>query len=210
MLSYRRSMRIVTAAITSAVLVVVVAGCSAAAPEPTASTPSPVVNTPTAEPDAAEADFVDVDPALFFVSGQSDVWGEWATDDVNFVSPDGNIACGILGAEKDFRWGCKIRTKTWEFSSNSPDDFCFESQVSCGQGIEVEGTALPHPWRRSDPGFPATFALDELTDAIQVLNTGEAVTFGDVTCFSEESVVRCENAVSGHGFVISESRNEIF
>lgn len=178
-------------------------------PTPTHAASSPTA-TPTPDPTPEEPQFTAVDPTLFFVSGPSDTWGSWDTDDVNFVSADGNLGCAILGAEKDFRWGCKIGTKTWEFSSASPDDFCFDSQVVCGQGIEVEGSGLPHPWQRSDPGFPATFGMDGFTDIIRTLNVGESVTFADVTCFAEEVDVRCENAVSGHGFVISETRNEIF
>jgi len=197
----------------SALVVLGLSGCVAqpdAAPtSPPAATASPAP-TATTTPEPEQPQFVAVDPTLFFLDSIPESWGSWDSQDVNFVSPDGNLGCAILGADNSLRWGCKIGEKAWEFPSASAEDFCFDAQVSCGQGIEAAGTELPHPWFRSDPGFPATFAIGQPNDVIRVLNTGESVTFGDVTCYSEETDIRCENAASGHGFVISETRNEIF
>ena len=46
--------------------------------------------------------------------------------------------------------------------------------------------------------------------AIRVLQYGESVTFNGVTCFSEEIGVTCQNAASGHGFVIARDRNDLY
>lgn len=149
-----------------------------------------------------------MDPSLFFVNDfDNPMWSEWSSEDVNFASPSGNLGCGILGAEHDYLWGCAIDEKDWTFPTESPDDYCYDAMVPCGWGIEVTGGEQPHPRYRGDPGFPGAFGPEQ---GIRVLQFGESVTFGDVTCFSEEIGITCENAVSGHGFVISRERNDIY
>ena len=198
----------------------ILAGCSGAPvavePPPTTApatsptpTPTPTPSAETAAPTPDPSDFTAVDPALFSVKGAPQSQG-WSYDDVNFVSPSGNLGCAILDHGGD-TWGCKIGEKNWEFPSASPDDYCFDAQIYCGNGIEAQGQGAPHPYMHSDPGFPAGLAIDDNTDGwVRVLQYGEMVTFNGVTCFSEEAAVTCENSASGHGFVISRDVNEIY
>ena len=153
-----------------------------------------------------------MDPSLFFVNGIEAGWGTWDTEDVNFASPSGNIGCAILGDRlyDPFLWGCAIGEKDWNFPTDSPDDYCYEAEVPCGGGIEVDGNGLPHPRYRGDPGFPGALASGPMDVPIRVLEYGQSVTFGDVTCYSEEVGITCDNAVSGHGFVIARDRNDIY
>jgi len=177
---------------------------------PSASTLPVATATPTAVPTPDPAAFTAVDPAEFYLTDIPAAWGGWDYEDVNFVSPSGNLGCAILNHGVD-TWGCKIEVQNWEFPRSSPDDFCYDTQVRCGNGIEAEGTDLPHPYQHGDPGFPATLAMTDNSGGwVRVLQYGEMVTFNGVTCFSEESGVTCANATSGHGFVISRDENTIF
>lgn len=157
--------------------------------------------------------FEAVDPTLYFVNDLDGAayWGEWSTQDVNFSSPDRNIGCGILGddAAQPLLWGCAIATKDWTFPTDDPNDYCYNAQVPCGGGIEASGAELPDPRYRSDPGFPGAVVTGMPDAPIRVLEYGQSVTFNGVTCYSEETGITCEHAGSGHGFVISESRNDI-
>lgn len=185
-------------------------------PGPTASTtpvpsptPSPSADTGVPLPDPAA--FEVVDPALFAVNTLVDPpWGSWDSVDVNFGSPSGNIGCGILGAEHGDLWGCAINEKDWDFPRDAPEDYCYNAPVPCGWGIEAEGSGLPHPRLRGDPGFPGAFVSYGSPAPIRTLEYGQSVTFGDVTCFSETAAITCVNDVSGHGFVIARDRNDIF
>lgn len=213
----------VTQLLASGAVVLALVGCAEAAEpgaespiESATATPSPTPTpTPTVAPDTGLPDpsnFEAMDPALFAVNQFVDpVWGAWDYVDVNFGSPSGNLGCGILGPEhQGGLWGCAIDEKSWEFPRDSPDDFCYDAQVSCGRGIEVTGLDVPHPRLRSDPGFPGAFAISSPDSGIRTLEYGQSVTFNNVTCFSEETGVTCVNSVSGHGFVISRDTNEIF
>jgi hypothetical protein len=188
--------------------VLLLAGCTPQATDATTSTPTAPVESPSPTP--VEPEFTAMDPSLFFVNGIEAPWGVWDTADVNFAAPGNNIGCGILGAEHEFLWGCAITEKTWEFPTAAPEDYCYDAQVPCGGGIEADGTELPHPRYRGDPGFPGTFATYGSPVPIRVLDYGQSVTFGDVTCYSAEIGITCEHAVSGHGFVIAADRNDIY
>ncbi len=195
-------------------LVLALAGCVASpTPEPTSTAgPSSPTVAPTPTPTPTAPAFEAVDPSLFFVDQMPDPpWGSWGSQDVNFAAPEGGIGCSILGEVHGYLWGCAIDdTKTWEFPRDDPADYCYDAQVPCGWGIEVTGAELPHPRYRGDPGFPGAFATYDSNHPIHVLELGQSVTFGDVTCYSEETGIRCENAASGHGFVISHTRNDIY
>jgi hypothetical protein len=183
-------------------LALALTGCVAAPdPEPS-STPTEAAPsaTPTPTPTPTEPEFEAMDPSLFFVDQLTDaMWGSWSTQDVNFAAPGGGIGCAILGEPHQFLWGCAI-----------DDSKTYDAQVPCGWGIEASGGELPHPRYRGDPGFPGAFASSSSDQPIRVLEVGQSVTFGDVTCYSEERGIRCENAASGHGFVISREINEIY
>ena len=199
------------------------AGCTSAPPTaetsppptpPASATTTPAPDpTPTVAPAPDPADFTAVDPSEFFIDSSAlpANFGGWTTADVNFVSPSRNLGCAILGPEHGSLWGCAIKEQNWSFERDSPDDYCYDSQVPCGYGIEATGEDPTHPRQRSDPGFPAAMAtsMDD-QGSIRVLQYGEMVTFGNVTCFSEETHVTCKNSVSGHGFVISRDENELF
>lgn len=199
--------------LAAAVVALVLTGCAPTA-EPAAviatSTPDP---TATAEVTPAPTPtFEAMDPSLFYVTGMPANFGSWDTEDVNFAAPSGDLGCAVLGEEHDFLWGCTIDgNQLWEFPSDSPSDYCFEAPVSCGRGIEVDGSGLPHPRLRSDPGFPGSFAATPgAEEFIRVLELGQSVTFGDVTCVSETIGITCSNAASGHGFTIAHDRNDIW
>ncbi|TAL40833.1 MAG: hypothetical protein EPN91_12205 [Salinibacterium sp.] len=198
---------------TVLMLTVLLAGC-APEPTPTGTTPS-ATPTPTATqsrvPDPAK--FQAMDPTLFFVDqGLPPNWGmTWDTKDVNFRSPSRNIGCAILGPETQSLWSCTIVKKSWEFPTDAPSDYCYQSPIPCGDGIEASDSELPHPRKHGDPGYPAgIFAMNGAPDPIRVLQYGQSVTFGNVTCYSETIGVTCVNNVSGHGFVIAKDRNDIF
>lgn len=165
---------------------------SAAAPSlPTASTPEPTA-TPSPLASADPADFAPVD----FGTG------------VVFNSPDRNLACGILSVGDDAGpslWGCAITEQEWAFSTADPSDFCFDSQVPCGRGIEALGSDEPHPRKRGDAAFES-----EYSSTTRELPIGSSLTFDDVQCDSTESGITCSHLVSGHGFTISRTSNEIW
>jgi hypothetical protein len=198
-------------------LTVLLAGC---APTPSAAPSSTLTPTAAAKPTVAATEspvpdptkFQAMDPSLFFVDGVTPAsWGGWNTKDINFHSPSRNIGCAILGPENQNLWGCVIIAKYWEFPKDSPSDYCYQSEIPCGGGIEVTGSGLPHPQQRGDLGYPgAGFPQSGETDPIRVLQYGQSVTFGNVTCYSEEIGVTCENNLSGHGFVIAKDRNDIY
>lgn len=186
---------------------------SSSTPPPPPSPSPTVAGTPTAAaaptPTAADpaAGFTTVDPAAFAVDG-------W--EGVNFISPSRNLRCGVTrptGSSKELLWGCNILQYNWEFPSSSPDDYCYDSQIRCGNGIEALGGEAPHPWQHGDPGIPAALPLGgpEYGEYdIATLQYGESVTYAGITCTSEEVHVTCVNADSGHGFVISRDENTIY
>jgi hypothetical protein len=175
------------------------------------TTPSPTTDPGPGVPLPDPAAFVQMDPALFAVNTLVDPpWGSWDTVDVNFGSPSGNIGCGILGPENGDLWGCAINEKDWDFPRDAPEDYCYDAQVPCGGGIEVDGSGLPHPRYRGDGGYPGAFVTYGSAVPIRTLEYGQSVTFGDVTCFSETAAITCVNTASGHGFVIARDRNDIF
>lgn len=199
--------------IVGGAVVLALVGCTAAGGDPGATATPSLAPTATVAPDTGlpnPSDFEAMAPALFAVNETlPPEFGAWDMVDVNFASPTRTIGCGI-GVGENALWGCSIGEKAWEFPSASPGDFCFDAQVSCGQGIEVTGFDVPHPRLRSDPGFPGAFVVDSADAPIRTLEYGQSVTFNKVTCFSEVSGVTCVNSVSGHGFVISRETNEIF
>lgn len=205
---------------SAAALILVLSGCTGAPPvaDPTTAAPLPSATTtptlpPTPGPTPDPAAFIAVDPSEFFVDGSTlpAAFGGWDTSDVNFLSPSRNLGCAILGPEKGSLWGCAISEHSWEFEKDSSDDYCYDSQVPCGSGIEASGEEPTHPRKRSDPGYPAAMALNmDDEGSIRVLQYGESVTFNGVTCYSEETGVTCENAASGHGFVIARDRNDLY
>ena len=150
------------------------------------------------------------DPAAFTapaVEGTDDDWRG-----VHFVSPDGNEGCAILGADapEPGLWGCALVAQDWSFPRADPADYCYDTQVPCGYGIEVTGADVPHPRRRGDPGFPAAVTMfDPGSPQPSTLAIGHSVTYGDVACVSATEGIRCDHAASGHGFTVSKTAYEL-
>lgn len=128
---------------------------------------------------------------------------------VVFTSPARDLACGIvtLSGEPDSAvWGCAIGAeKEWEFPNSDPTDFCYNAQVPCGFGIEAVGSGQPHPRMRGDVAFES-----EYLDTSLALPLGSSLRFDNVICTSTEDGISCAHALTGHGFAISESINEIW
>jgi hypothetical protein len=196
--------------VLAVVVVAALSGCSGEKPA-APSAPTTASAAPSTAPDRA-----DDSPAV--VADDASAYGatldgtEW--EGVNFVSPSRNEGCAILGPsspEPDL-WGCALATQDWAFPDTGPDDFCFESEVPCGYGIEATGGESPHPRRRGDAGFPSAAAIFDATGTQPVVATlpyGHSVSYGDITCVSAESGVTCSNAASGHGFAVSKSSYEL-
>jgi hypothetical protein len=187
-------------------LVVVLSSCTADSPAPT---PQPTTDAPTVAPsETAAPSVVADDPA-----GYSSAMDHGAWEGVHFVSPSRNEGCAILGATapEPELWGCVLAEQDWSVPRESAEDYCFESPVPCGYGVEVTGAEAPHPRRRGDPGFPAGVAIFEAADtgAVATLPYGHSVTYGDVTCVSAESGVTCEHVASRHGFSVSRAVYEL-
>jgi hypothetical protein len=213
-------------ALVALVLVGTLTGCAdgpPAAESPAPSESATVTPTPTPTPTADEAWATVADPTSFVQRDASDFgWDDSPEANlgdepgVHFVSPSLNLGCVIRPAseyEPDGMWGCAAREYDWDFPDDSPDDFCYDAQIPCGGGIEVEGAAEPHPRYRGDPGFPAALSIggdNQPPYVVTVLRYGESVSYGDVTCYSEERGVTCVHAVSGHGFTIARDLNTIF
>jgi hypothetical protein len=167
-----------------------------ASPTPVAgpSTPAP---EPSTSPTVAPVIPVAVDSALYAA--------QEIGSGVVFVSPSRNLRCGIIHWHEQATWGCTIVEKEWEFPRDDPADYCYDAQVSCGEGIEAYGDGEPHPRKRGDVAFESEYRTDT-----PVLEYGTSISDYDVTCASEERGITCENARTGHGFTISETLNEIW
>jgi hypothetical protein len=185
----------------SAALLLTSCAAAAAADHDGASPPTPAPAASSADqsapPTDAPAEPVPVDPAQFAAT-------ELGTG-VVFASPSGALRCGITTFDVEYLWGCRIDEKAWEFPSEDPADYCYESQVPCGWGIEALGTGETHPRKRGDVAFESEFRTDT-----PVLESGTSIAFADVTCISDEHGITCSHAISGHGFTISASVNEIW
>lgn len=125
-----------------------------------------------------------------------------------FDSPSLNLQCGILdfGASGGY-WGCQATQHTWTFASTSPGDPCYQSEISCGHGIEAALGGPVGVMIAGDIQFPGGDPSDYPT---KVLPYGKSVTYDGVTCASESDGVTCIEASSGHGFFISKVANDIF
>jgi len=160
--------------------------------EPTEEAETPAVVGPELPASTA------VDPALFAMA-------DWPG--VNFVSPSGNLQCGMLTWNDPHvvdSWGCAALEHSWVFPSASPDDYCYESEVSCGDGIQARNGGVPLPMQRGGVEFGSEMG------GARVLAYGESVTLGGITCASTEEGTMCVNAADGHGFLISKSKNQIW
>jgi hypothetical protein len=191
------------AALPAAALVLLLSSCTATGSASSADDPS---SSPVAEAGATEtATAMPTEPAPTPVDP-----AEYAAVEIGegvvFVSPSKNLRCGIVtfdGAE--YLWGCRIDEKAWESPSGSPDDYCADSQVRCGWGIEAMGDGEPHPRNRGDVAFESEYREDS-----RVLRSEASITYAGITCVSQDESIECANGASGHGFAISEATADIW
>lgn len=169
---------------------------------PIAETPSPSASqtnaapAPHALPPATPVNEADYEVPSFGAAGPG------------FDSPSRNLHCGILdfGSSSGY-WGCQADQHSWTFASAAPGDPCYNSEVSCGHGIEAELGGPVHVLKAGDIHYPGTDSTDYPT---KVLAYGRSVSYEGVTCASESDGVTCIEAASGHGFFISKTANDMF
>jgi hypothetical protein len=106
--------------------------------------------------------------------------------ETTFASPSGNITCRM-----DAGWvACDVAQESWALTS--------ADLASCGQsalaGVRLSAAGKAAFDCRTDVLVP---------DPQQVLDYGQSVTVGDVTCASATSGVTCTNSRTGHGFFVS-------
>ncbi|KQW07717.1 hypothetical protein ASC66_01670 [Leifsonia sp. Root4] len=182
------------------------AGASGSPIQPTATGPTATSTAPgTATPDAAASPVPTAEPIAVEPADYAPL--DFGTG-VVFTSPSRNLRCGITtqSAEADSAlWGCAIGEKEWEFPRSDPSDFCFDAQVPCGNGIEAVGSEQPHPRMRGDVAFESEYSESSLP-----LPVGTSIRYGNVLCTSTEAGIACSNALSGHGFALSETNNDIW
>lgn len=174
-------------------------------------TPVPAAGSPAGlfVPGARPADIdltglTALDPAEFAADQADQTEGGIA-----FNSPSRNLDCGIVPAYTESStitlWGCAIRQQDWTAPTASPDDYCYQSEIPCGRGIEALGDAAPHLRQRSDQAFSS-----ESSDTTPSLRYGSSITYQGITCASTEQGMICEDNATGHGFRISRSRHDMW
>ena len=190
-------------------LLLLLSGCALiSAPPP--PQPQSEDSAPDVEPEVTEeetpagpafgADYAAVDPASLAAPDQ---------DGLSWVSPSRNLMCGILEESQGGtlgEWGCTIGEKNWTFPSDSPDDYCYDAQTSCGWGIVGFADEVPNP--RYNGGMLFSSEMDQ--GEYPVLAYGQSVTYLGVTCISSEDGIQCQHLTTGHGFLISRSDNLIY
>jgi hypothetical protein len=111
-----------------------------------------------------------------------------------FRSPTGNIGCVIAGGIAR----CDIATRSW---SPPPRPAGCPPIVDFGQGLTVGSTGAA--------GFVCS-GDTVLDPASEKLPYGTAAEVGDLECVSRATGMTCTNTVSGHGFLISVQRYQLF
>jgi hypothetical protein len=118
-----------------------------------------------------------------------------AQDDYMFQSPSGNIAYLIDGTAGFVR--CDMGEMTVQSHPNRPADCDLDYGHAFGIGAhDARGEALCYGDTLVIPDLP-------------VLDYGEAVSLGGLSCTSAKTGMRCVNA-AGHGFDISKAAQRLF
>lgn len=187
------------ALLAAAALALLLSACTAGTPNdpiaqatdpPAAAEPTPTPSaTPTPTPEPNE-----VDPALF-----TDEY----VDGVVFGVADGQVNCGIRDgweSPETMAWGCAVdHGQAWTWEETSFAEYCAQfTEFPCRNGLAVIGDAAPEPRRNTDADFGGYTAS-------RLLANGEQITVGSVSCRPDGDGVRCADAASGHGFVLSAS-----
>ena len=214
----------VVVALLVAVATLSLAGCAAAGakpgsagagaaggtptPSPTKSivvvTPTPSASVPAAQPGPAAHTL----PAATPVNEADYEVPSFGAKGPAFNTPSGNLHCGILdfGASSGY-WGCEADQHSWTFAKAAPGDPCYNSEVSCGHGIEAPLGGVVGVLKAGDIHYPGVDPTDYPT---KVLPYGYSVSYEGVTCVATSDGVTCIETASGHGFFISRSANDIF
>lgn len=143
--------------------------------------------TPTPTAEAPVAIDVDVDAGAF---------GDESAGGVTFGVADGNVNCQIIDVKGGLQWGCAVHSgTTWTWDETQFADSC-AAEGGCRNGLVVRNGEAPQPRRNTDAAFGGM-------QSPHALAANERITVQSVSCFAEGDGVRCEDAASGHGFVLS-------
>jgi hypothetical protein len=111
--------------------------------------------------------------------------------EANFLAPSGNIGCYL--DTKSAR--CDIVKRSWK-----PPPAPADCELDWASGALVDGAGKA----------AFTCAGDTVLGAKTKLAYGQALRAGDFQCSSDRRWIRCENLQSGHGFILSVGRYELF
>lgn len=119
-----------------------------------------------------------------------------ADDYIVFQSPTGNIQCGLyVGADgADVR--CDLRQMTGQTYFHRPAGCEFD----WGSSFAVDSTGK---------GYLACVSDAVGDENGLVLDYGEQLSLGGITCTSEQSGMTCTND-GGHGFTVAKARQKLF
>ncbi|MBW0105742.1 DUF6636 domain-containing protein, partial [Pseudonocardia sp. KRD291] len=109
----------------------------------------------------------------------------FGTDPLRFRSPTGNIGC-VLGADGV---RCDVTDRDWELPPAPAD-----CTSDWGAGLSLPGAG---------PAGPTCGGATVADPSAAVLDYGQALRNGDLTCVSRRTGVECGNTVTGHGFSAS-------
>jgi hypothetical protein len=147
---------------------------------PTTAPPTSASATPTADPRAG----------VTVIDAPADP--RFGTDQAQFATPSGNIACLMRADEVR----CDVLERTWTLPPKPAD-----CDLDFGNGVLLVSAG---PARLSCIG-------DTVADpALPKLAYGQAVRYAGVVCVSRETGLRCDNPVTGHGFRVSRGSYEVF
>lgn len=117
-----------------------------------------------------------------------------AQDFVTFQSPTGNIGCFIMTGEETMA-RCDIADYTPSFVNDQ--GLC---ELDYGNAFAVG---------QYGRGGVACVGDTALLEDAEVLEYGEEISIGGITCWSEKTGMTCANN-NGHGFSVSKRKQEVF
>ena len=123
---------------------------------------------------------------------------QFGADGPRFTTPSRNISCQMTdtSAASDGDVRCDVAERGWQIPPKPAD-----CTGAYGTGAVVSGAGKAQ----------LTCATDTVADpGLQVLQYGQAVSFGGVVCDSQETGVRCVNRATGHGFRVARASYDLF
>jgi hypothetical protein len=113
-----------------------------------------------------------------------------ADKDFNFHSPSGNIFCDMhTGDDGDAQTTCIVTDQTWVSPPRSPD--CAADQ-RWGDALSLYQGSASFQCYRQTPNYQG-----------QILNYGQTLANGPITCDSEPAGMTCTDNNTGHFFRIA-------